>query len=94
MIQNNYIVLECPYCGYYQEPNPDDIEPNLHYYYNMNCDNCNKKYAYVLTYNDDYVTYKAPCWNGGEHTFRTVEVCSPYKGKSYIEKCRFCDYEK
>ena len=83
--------IECPYCeadcGVPEDPSGEgewDQEE---------CPKCEKSFVYYPEYSIDFYSQKAPCLNGGEHTWEPI--CGA--PKEYFKdkfRCKNCNKEE
>lgn len=81
--------VECPYCGEEQEINHDDgygySEDEV---YEQQCPRCERNFVYHTHIHFSYNVGKAPCLNGGKHTYKP----SMTYPKQYTKmRCSVCD---
>lgn len=83
--------IECPYCGDMMEWCGDPIGEDETVEHE--CENCEKKFIFTVSYSVDYWPEKADCLNDGEHDWEPI-VGVPkeyYKGRF---RCKTCHHEK
>ncbi len=82
--------LECPYCDGDVEPDDDVREPNVKI--ERECRHCGKVFFYEIEYFPSYSSTKAPCLNGGDHSYKEI-FGYPVEYYKNRRRCEFCDDE-
>jgi glutaredoxin len=84
--------VSCPYCGYDQDIDHDDgygyAENVVH---NQECVDCEKTFTFTTSISYDYEVEKAPCLNGEEHNWKSVNHFPPVFPE--WKRCTCCDEE-
>lgn len=83
--------LQCPYCEE-SLSDPDDCYEEDEVYEHQ-CRNCEKHFAFSLSYSRYYDAWKADCLNGAEHDWKEISAWPPevYANK---RRCSVCDRMK
>ena len=83
--------IVCPYCG--AENGIPDEHSDEGELVEMECRECEKEFVYQCNYSVDYSSQKAPCLNGGEHSWKKM-VGAPRKYFENKYRCEYCNKEK
>ena len=80
--------IECPYCGEWQEIDHDDgYGYTEDEYYQQECADCDKEFAYTTYIIFGYTANKADCLNGSKHPYKPSSTCPPECTSMYCPDC-------
>lgn len=86
--------ITCPYCNEEVEINHDDgygYEEGV--LFNQECGHCDNTFTYTTGIIFVYKAYKAPCLNGGPHSWKDNQGY-PKGYQSNRHTCEWCDEEE
>ena len=83
--------ITCPYCEYGFEYQGDGVGNEE--YFEEECPKCEKSFIVRAEYSVDYYSNKAPCLNGGKHTWESM-CGAPKEFFKDKFRCKYCNEER
>ena len=85
MAYPGYGMIECPYCE--AEIREPEECPDEDCTYENECQECEKTFAFNVTYSKSFHPFKADCLNGAEHDYQPIVSTAP---ELHRNRCSMC----